>query len=201
MNASRVITLAAAAALSVLAGCAPRTETTAVVAAPAETNLQQPVASIIDLMDGQVDPAADFIWESVAIVSTPKGLEEHQPRTEEEWKVVRQRALQLAEAANLLMMPGRVIAHPGQTLADEGTEGNLTHAQAEKLLKDEHASFVAFARALQETAVKTIAAIDKRDIDGYLQVGGEIDEACEGCHLKFWYPGSQAPPVAAAVTR
>ena len=196
MNASRVITPGAAVALVLLSGCARETDSPTAAATP-DANFQQPVASIIDLMDGQVDPAADFLWEAVATISTEKGFEEHRPRTDEEWKAVRQRAVQLAEAANLLMMPGRVIAHPGQALADEGTQGNLTHAEAEKLLEDDRASFVAFARALQVTAVNAIDAIDKRDIDAYLEVGGAIDEACESCHLRFWYPGSTPPPTAA----
>src|SRR4051812_14435031 len=42
-------------------------------------------ASIRELMDSEVDPAADFIWASVASISTRAGLEEKQPHTDEEW--------------------------------------------------------------------------------------------------------------------
>lgn len=194
------IVLLAAAPLLLLAGCQQKAATPAATTAAAETSPIRPIASIIDLMDGQIDPAADFLWESVATVSTTKGLEEHQPRTDEEWKQVRNRAIQLAEGANLLMMPGRVVAHPGQQLADEGTEGNLTREEAEKALRENHAAFVAFAQALQQTAIEALDAIDKRDIDAYLKVGGDIDEACEACHVRFWYPGSTPPPTA-MVTR
>jgi hypothetical protein len=193
MNRHTLILLLAAPAL--LAGCGGRTPAP-VAAAPEPPRQEQPIASVIDLMDGQIDPAADFIWESVATVSTPKGMVEHQPRTDDEWKEVRRRALLLAEGANLLMMPGRVIAHPGQKLADEGTAGNLTREQAEALLKTDHEAFVAFARVLRDTAVRTLDSIEKRDVDAYLQAGGDIDEACEACHQKFWYPGSKPPPTA-----
>jgi hypothetical protein len=184
-----VLLLATAAAA---AGCQPKAE----VVTPAVQAPQKPVASILDLMSGQIDPAADFIWESVASVSTAAGMVEHRPRTDEEWLEVRMRALQLAEAANLLMTPGRRVAHEGQRLDDEDAPGNLTAAQAQAAIDADHGTFVAFAAVLRETAERTIEAIDKRDVDAYLEVGGHIDEACEQCHYKFWYPGATPPPTA-----
>src|SRR3954470_23158627 len=68
-------------------------------------------ASIRELMDSEVDPAADFIWASVASISTRAGLEERQPRTDEEWLEVRRHAITLIEASNLLVMKGRRVSH------------------------------------------------------------------------------------------
>jgi hypothetical protein len=177
-----------------VAGCGARPPEATTTATP--ESFQKPVASVIDLMMGQIDPAADFIWESVATISTKDGLVEHQPRTDEEWLAVRLRALQLAEAANLLMTPGRRVAHEGQRLEDEGTDGNLTQEEAQAALDANHDTFIAYAAALRDTAVRAIEAIDTRNIDLYLEVGGQIDEACEQCHLKFWYPGATPPPTA-----
>jgi hypothetical protein len=192
----KLVALVALTSAWVLAGCEKKTESVAVAPAPAASP-EKPVASILDLMAGQVDPSADFLWESVATVSTPKGMIEHQPRTDEEWLAVRMKALQLAEAANLLMMPGRRLAHPGQHLDDEGAQGNLTGEQAQVAIDSNRDTFLAYAVALRDTAERTIAAIDKKDVDAFLEVGGQIDEACEQCHLKFWYPGSVTPPTAA----
>lgn len=36
--------------------------------------------------------------------------------------------------------------------------------------------------------LKTLAAIDAKDADRLFQLGGEIDAACEACHVVFWYP-------------
>src|SRR4051812_8144475 len=68
-------------------------------------------ASIRELMDSEIDPAADFIWGSVASISTRAGLEERQPRTDEEWLEVRRHAITLIEASNLLVMKGRRVSH------------------------------------------------------------------------------------------
>ncbi len=46
----------------------------------------QPDASIQDLMENVVDHNADILWESVAVISSEKGIEERMPRTDEEWK-------------------------------------------------------------------------------------------------------------------
>jgi hypothetical protein len=192
----KLVALLAATGVFVL-GCEKKTETVAATAPAPLATPEKPIASILDLMAGQVDPAADFLWESVATISTPKGMVEHQPRTEEEWLAVRLKALQLAEAANLLMMPGRRLAHPGQHLDDEGAQGNLTGEQAQAAIDANRDTFLAYAVALRDTAERTLEAIDKKDVNQYLEIGGAIDEACEQCHLKFWYPGSVTPPTAA----
>jgi hypothetical protein len=62
-------------------------------------------------MDSIVDPDADTIWGSVAIIN---GKEEKAPHTNEEWVTVRRNALQLVEASNLLQIPGRHVAKPGE---------------------------------------------------------------------------------------
>ncbi len=182
------------ATATVAPGCQQQS---APVESPASTAAAsiKPVASILDLMAGQIDPAADFLWESVATVSTAEGMVEHQPRTDEEWLAVRMRALQLAEAANLLMTPGRRVAHEGQRLEDEGVQGNLTAAQAQIELDANPDAFLAYAAALRSTSERIIEAIDKRDVQTYFDLGATLDEMCEQCHMKFWYPGATPPPV------
>ena len=155
----------------------------------------QPTASIIDLMSGQIDPAADFLWDSVATISTRKGTEERQPRTDKEWAEVRRQALILVEGANLLMMEGRVVAQPGQHLENPPGEGDLSPDQSLASIAANRSTFISYARGLQEAGLAALKAIDARQVDAFLEAGGNIDEACEACHKKFWYPGGVTPPV------
>jgi hypothetical protein len=201
MDSSHRFGLGALCALPLLlVGCAKQE---AVAPAAAASTLSAPLpgglepkASVLDLMSEVVDPNADDLWEAVAVVSTTTGSEEHQPRTEEEWKLVRRQALTLVEAANLLVTEGRVVAHPGQQLAEPGGQGDFTPEQAQAEIDKDRGAFVGFARALQIAAVQLLGAIDKRDVDAYLEAGGALDEACEGCHRRFWYPNSPLPPGA-----
>ena len=200
MKTSAVIVGSACAALLggllALAGCAKTGESmpaTESLAASLPGGLQ-PEASILDLMLDFVDPNADALWESVAIVSTTTGIEEHHPRTDDEWKAVRRMALTVIESANLLVVEGRPVARPGQQLEEPGGEGDYTPAQAQAEIDKDRTSFVGFARAMQISAGEMLKAIDQRDTDAFLEAGGILDEACEGCHRKFWYPDSPLPP-------
>ena len=56
------------------------------------------------------------------------------------------------------------------------------------LIDADHASLVKFAHGLHDAGMKALAAIDKKDADALSDSGEAIDEACEQCHLKYWYP-------------
>jgi len=181
-----------------LAACAQKESAPAAGAEPQVP--YRPTASIQDLMMSVVDPSADVLWESVAVISSEKGTEEKQPRTDEEWATVRAHAITLMEAANLLMIPGRSITEPGKKLQDEGTEGNLTAEQIQKLKDEDHVAFASRALALHDAAQAALKAIDEKNAQALSDVGGVIDEACEQCHTKYWYPGQPGPgnPAPAA---
>jgi hypothetical protein len=146
-------------------------------------------ASIKELMDAQVDPSADVIWEAVYTRISDAGREDHRPHTPEEWQAVRRGALTLVEATNLLVMEGRRIA-PADAPREPGEPSTEVLQQR---LDTQHDAFVGFAQALRQVALKTLDAVDAKDPQRVFDVGGEIDEACEACHVVFWYPPEPAP--------
>jgi hypothetical protein len=148
------------------------------------------LASIRELMDSEVDPAADFLWASVASISTRAGLEERQPRTDEEWLEVRRHAVTLSEAPNLLIMKGRRVS---ATYVPSAGAGELDSNDVQKKIDENPQAFVALAQNLQDAAVKTLAAVDAKDPVALFELGGTIDEACEACHVTFWYPNQVLP--------
>ncbi len=153
----------------------------------------EPTAGIRDLMAYMIDPAADFLWESVGTIITAAGEEDHQPQTEEEWNEVRRQAIVLTEAANMLQVPGRRVAREGTRIEDEGTPGNLTAEEAEQAIADNPQAFLAYAQALHDMGKTMLMAADQHNPKGLIDNGGALDEICEGCHLQFWYPGQQIP--------
>lgn len=136
-------------------------------------------------MDGMVDPAADTIWNSVATTITAKGREEKAPHTDEEWATVHRSAMQLLEASNLLQIPGRHVAKPGER-NEQGIE--LQPDQIETLIKQDRQAWIALAHSLHDAATLALNAADARDPSKVLDSGEEIDNACEKCHQKYWYP-------------
>jgi hypothetical protein len=192
------LTAMALPALALSAGCAKQPDagpepTTAVSALPLPAGLK-PAASILDLMLEPIDTHADALWEAVATVSTIEGTKDIHPATDEEWAELRKKALVLMEAANLLVVEGRQVGHPGQKIVGLGESTDYTPAQAQEQIDKDRAAFVAFSAAMQAAGGGLVAAIDARDVEQYLTAGSHLQEACEACHRRFWYPNSQLPP-------
>jgi hypothetical protein len=173
-----------------IACSAPKSEgpvsSTGVSPAPIGASEFRTTATIKDIMDSIVDPSADYLWDSVATIVTRAGTEERRPRTPEDWKNVRRRAIAMIEGTNLLIMDGRLVAHKGEQSENPGIE--LGPEEIKVLIDGDRATFIQRAHALHDAGVKALAAIDKKDVDGLSDAGETIDEACEQCHLKYWYP-------------
>jgi hypothetical protein len=146
-------------------------------------------ATVKDIMDSMVDPSADVLWDSVATVVSATGTEERAPKTDEEWTNVRRHAIQLIEATNLLLMPGRHVARSGEKA--ENPEVELGPEEIENLINQDREAWTNFAHGLHDAATPALKAIDTRNVQGLLDAGEGIDTACENCHLKYWYPMSK----------
>jgi hypothetical protein len=154
-----------------------------------------PVASILELMQEMVDPVGDALFESVSVVITAQGSKETKPRTDAEWFAVRNNAIMLAEAGNLLKIPRPVAPTknlPGVSPEKPGPD-DLSPPQVEILLKKDRRAFEAFAQKLTDAALVALRAVDTKNADGLYEAGDAIDQACENCHLNYWYPGPNSP--------
>lgn len=151
-----------------------------------EASSFHPDVSIAEVMESVVMPSAQAVWDAVAVNVTADGIIEDIPETDEDWEMVRWSAVSLAEATNLLVIPGRAVAPPGTV--SEYPEEELGPEQVQELLDQSWPAWVGHTLALHEIAMQTIDIIDAHDVDGLTEIGGAIDEACENCHLQFWYP-------------
>ena len=156
-------------------------------AAPAAANLYQPVGSIRAIMEGIVEPTSDVIYQSVAVIATASGTVEHVPRTDEEWARVEHNALALAEAVNLLKIPGRVVA-TAEEEKEPVQEGALTPKEIAVRIEADRAEWNSLLDGLLKAALRAREVAAKHDVEGLYDVGGVLDAACETCHIKLWYP-------------
>ena len=177
-----------AAGLSLLAGLTACTEQTATTEAESPYKI---TATIQDIMDAQVDPAADEIWNSVASIVTATGVEEKQPRTDEEWEALKLKAFLLIEGGNLLAMPGRKVAPEGAAL-DPGELAGETPEAMQKAMETNRSAWVQLAQGLHDAGLEVMKAIEAKSPDQLISAGEVLDTACENCHSTFWYPN--APP-------
>ena len=191
-TASVIVVLAS---LLLIAACQKPTETTAAAPAPAAPPPPDyvPTATVKDLMQSVVDPNADVVWLAVTTVQSAKGTLETRPKNDEEWTKVRHGAIALTEASNLLMVPGRHVARPGEKSDTPGVE--LEPSEMEALINKDLAAWRKRAHGLHEAGVAAIQAIDAKDADKLFEVGEQIERACESCHSQYWYPNEKIPPV------
>ena len=191
----RTISLIVSATVAVtLTACAPKAPTPAASGATpaAAVAALQPVDSVVGLMAGQIAPSSAFLWDAVGTVTGPKGTEEKQPRTDAEWAAVRRQALILIEAGNLLLVEGRHVAWPKEARANPPGATDLTPEASEALIAKNWPVWAGFATALRASTLETLKTIDAKDVNGLMESGSAIDEACEACHKVFWYPDPPA---------
>jgi hypothetical protein len=186
-----VFALAAAVAVG---GCQRSADTPSTTAAVDPQFI--PEATIKDLMLGLIDGSADAVWLSVTTVVGNQGIVETRPKNNEEWVQVRYGALRLAEASNLLMIPGRRVALPGEKSVAPGVE--LEPEEMQVMIDKDRAGFNQHAKALHDAAMLAVRAAEARDADKIFEVGETIEHACEGCHRQYWYPNEKIPELPLA---
>jgi hypothetical protein len=143
-------------------------------------------ATVKDIMDSVVDPNADYLWDSVSTDSTIKGVIEKAPKTDEDWKEVRRHAVSLMEAMNMLQIPGRPVARPGEKASDPRVEEPPEVIKT--MIDSDRGSWTKYANGLYDATALVLKAVEAKNTDGILDAGDRIDQACESCHLKYWYP-------------
>jgi hypothetical protein len=127
-------------------------------AAPTAVTALPPVASVKQIMTGIVMPAAYVVFDSVSTIVDAKGVQENQPRTDEEWARVGANAAAIIESANMLLIGNRAV--------DQGDWVKMSKAMADA----------------GQIALK--AATDKKP-EGILEAGEAINQSCDNCHQKY----------------
>jgi hypothetical protein len=209
-NSMTAVAMIAAAWASLLVGCQQQVTPKEVAAPPPvplvmkSPSLLKPVAGIADIMAIEIDPSADALWGAVGTVVSKSGTKNNRPTTDKQWDELKDRAVMLIEASNLLLLDGRRVARDGvQKIEDQGTPGNLSAEQSQNLIDANRDSFASFATGLRVVGEQMLKAIDAKNPEDLMEAGAALDEVCEGCHLKFWYPGQHIPrfPNEAPETR
>src|SRR5258708_26688411 len=104
----------------------------------------QPVGTVRQVMLGIVKPTSDVVFK----------FQFDPPKTDEEWVTLQNNALNLAEAGNLLLLPGRA--------RDKG-------------------EWTKNAKALVETRSEAFKATNARDAKALDKIADKIDQTCESC--------------------
>jgi hypothetical protein len=150
------------------------------------------MAGYTDIMSAMVAPAADRIWNAAGTTSDATGTRSNAPQTVAEWAEVRRSAVILGESMHLVATARRPVVTGMSSDRATPDGGGLSPAEIQALIDGDRGEFTRLAKAMQDTAIRVIEAADSRDAGSFEALGTELDSACEGCHIKFWYPPLQS---------
>ena len=160
--------------------------------APALWGDLKPVVSVKELMRDMLDPASDYIFDAVKIVTTKKGEVETVPKTDEDWEKLRIGATTIAEGVYLLKIP-RPFTPPGDENNSTGPDATeLSPAQIKAKLEKDPVLWNAKIEALRNVGLEVLDIVKKKSTAELWEASYNIDQACESCHLQYWYPGDPA---------
>jgi hypothetical protein len=166
-------------------------------AKPAGQPVFRMVNSIQDIMEGIVAPSSDILFDAVATDITAQGVNEKKPTTDDDWERVEHAAIALVESMNMVKAPGRRVARPGEKTKSEGPDApELTPEEITAKINGNRQLFLKYANELQTQAIKALEITRKHDVQGLFDIGEEIDNACESCHLEYWYPNDKQAKLA-----
>lgn len=184
--------LAAASACSSPKPSAPAPAAAPTSASPALWGDMKPVVSVKELMKYMLDPASDYIFDAVKIVTTKSGTVEKVPKTDEDWEKLRIGAVTLAECVYLLKVP-RPFAPPGDENNSKGPDASeLSPAQIKAKLDKDPVLWNAKIEALRNVGLEVLDIVNKKNTSELWEASYNLDQACESCHLQYWYPGDPA---------
>jgi hypothetical protein len=103
-----------------------------------------------------VDHAAHALWD----VEKP-GME---PKTQKDWELVAEHAIQLAAAGTLITLPGT-------------GPNDLTMTQ--------QADWKKWSRALSDAGLAAFKASETKDVKALLAANSQLEEVCENCHKQY----------------
>ena len=155
-----------------------------------------PVVSVKELMANMIDPISDNIFDAVWWDTTGTGVVEHRPSTDEDWDKIKTGAVTLAEGIFLLKVP-RPLAPVGDVNNSLGPNPpELSPAQIKAKIDKDPVLWIAKIQALRNASLEILEVVKKKDVEALWQAGGDLDQACEACHLEYWYPGDKATVLA-----
>jgi hypothetical protein len=130
--------------------------------------------------------------DAVKVETTKGGTAERAPKTDQDWEKIRVGAVTLAEGIYLLKIP-RLFAPPGDENNSKGLDATeLSPAQARAKLEADPVLWNAKIEALRNVGLGVLEIVKDRSAEKLWEAGDNLDQACETCHIQYWYPGDKA---------
>jgi len=153
----------------------------------------KPIVSVKELMEYMIDPASDFVFDSVKTIVQPNGkVVEIVPKTEDDWKKLQVGAVTMLEGIYLLKVQ-RPFAPAGDMNNSVGPDANeLSPAEIAAKVQKDPVEWNARIEALRNVGLQVLDIVKRKNTKELWDASENLDEACEACHKSYWYPKEDA---------
>jgi len=154
-----------------------------------EAHSAAPPPNLHELMKNVVAVQTQAIWDVGNKAQDDQGNPDAARLAAGDWSKVVDAGGKVREVAQTLAHSDHfVVAAPGAKIEGEGNPGSLSAKQVQAAIDAKPADFRALAQALAASMDGIVAAAKTRNAAKLFDVSGALDQVCENCHVKFWYP-------------
>jgi hypothetical protein len=153
----------------------------------------KPVVSVKELMEYMIDPASDYVFDSVKTIVQPNGkVVEIVPKTDDDWKKLQVGAVTMLEGIYLLKVQ-RPFAPAGDVNNSVGPDANeLSPTEIAAKVQKDPVEWNARIEALRNVGLQVLEIVKRKNTQELCDASENLDEACEACHRSYWYPKEDA---------
>jgi cytochrome c556 len=149
-------------------------------------------ADVHDLMKNVVAVQTQVIWDVSNAAQDDQGNPDASKMTAADWNKIVAAAGKVKQASQTLAQADHVIAAaPGVKIEGEGNEGVAGAQQVQAAIDKNPAEFRTRSQALATSMDQIVAAAKAKNAAKVFEVSGVLDQVCEDCHQRFWYPGQK----------
>jgi hypothetical protein len=153
----------------------------------------KPMVSVKELMEYMIDPASDYVFDSVKTLVQPDGkVVEIVPKTDDDWKKLQVGAVTMLEGIYLLKVQ-RPFAPAGDVNNSVGEDANeLSPTEIAAKVQKDPVEWNARIEALRNVGLQVLDIVKTKNTKDLWDASENLDEACESCHRSYWYPKEDA---------
>jgi len=148
-----------------------------------------PVAPNLHELMKDMAAQTQIIWDIGNRTMDDDGNPDPKKVQETDWAQILSAGGKVKDAAKTLAEAKQIVgAAAGQKIQGEGNPGSFSARDVEKTIAANPKVFSAFAQQLAGSMDEITRAARSRDPAKVFDVAGQLDQVCEQCHARFWYP-------------
>jgi len=161
----------------------------ALLAAACEVHSATAPRDLHDLMKNDVAVQTQVIWDVGNRAQDDQGNPDASKLSAADWTKLTDAAGKVRQVAQTLAQSEHILAAaPGVKIDGEGNPDAPGARQVQAALAANPREFQALSQALATSMDQVVAAAKAKDAAKLFDVSGALDQVCEDCHVKFWYP-------------